>query len=179
MFLGSPLLSGALVHAIHLVVRMRFARRPFDRWLFSNGDVRYKSVRAGDDRDKSWCAPHLTATTTAIDADPSPRAHVRRMHMHADIRLATQSRLSLYPARRRLSATAAHGGYRRRSLSLLLIPINLSFWTELLMVVVHWCCCCCAKVGSRHRHKKMGMGGEEQPVSGASRPFEPSTEQVR
>jgi len=32
MFFSSPLLSGALVHAIHLVVRMRFARRPFDRW---------------------------------------------------------------------------------------------------------------------------------------------------
>jgi hypothetical protein len=26
---------------------MCFARRPFDRWLFSDGDVRYKSGRAG------------------------------------------------------------------------------------------------------------------------------------
>jgi len=36
--------------------------------------------------------------------------------------------LSLYPARRRLSATAAHGhSYRRRSLSLILILINPVF----------------------------------------------------
>jgi len=94
----------------------------------------YKSGRAGAG-DETKVGARLTSPHCYCyddDADPSPRAHVRRMHMHADIRLATQSRLSLYPARRRLSATAAQGGYRRRSLSLLLIGSSsiLSFWTQ-------------------------------------------------
>ena len=92
----------------------------------------------------------------AIDADPSPRAHVRRMHMHADIRLATQSPVALSGA----APPLRHGRPRRLSPSLAVPSFDriLSFWTQLLMVVVHWCFCCCAKVGSRHRHRKMGMG---------------------